>query len=66
MDESSENSFLGEFENFGDIIRIGFVSWEGSSGRYRPFGDRLTGVVIVGWDCPRYVGTGIMRSPLSG
>ena len=54
MDESSRNSFLGEFENFGDITRIGFCVMGGIFGEGIDLsGDRLTGVVIVGVGLPQ-------------
>jgi len=54
MDLSSRNAFLGEFDTFGDITRIGFCVMGGIFGEGIDLvGDRLTGVVIVGVGLPQ-------------
>lgn len=54
MDESSRNAFLGEFDTFGDVTRIGFCVMGGIFGEGIDLvGDRLTGVIIVGVGLPQ-------------
>jgi DNA excision repair protein ERCC-2 len=54
MDESSRKAFLGEFDTYGDITRIGFCVMGGIFGEGIDLtGDRLTGVVIVGVGLPQ-------------
>lgn len=54
MNESSRDDFLREFDNYGDITRIGFCVLGGIFGEGIDLtGDRLTGVVIVGVGLPQ-------------
>lgn len=54
MDASSREVFLGEFEKFGDITRIGFCVMGGIFGEGIDLvGERLTGVAIVGVGLPQ-------------
>jgi len=54
MDEASRSAFLKEFDNFGDVTRIGFCVMGGIFGEGIDLvGDRLTGVVIVGIGLPQ-------------